>query len=146
MKRFILLSLMFLISLNLKAEIDTIPNTEDSLTFATIDLSDLYKYARDGYYLKKIDSINGEYIGTLELEVRELNGKKKDLEIIVRLDKELIKELVEKNLNLEVKGSQCRSKIAELELIIKRLRREKRETILSGIAVTIVFLVAKFVK
>ena len=140
MKKTFLLLFLSLLSFcaNASASIDTLP--KDSIKLSYFDASVLYDYARKGYYLQKIDSINNAYIISLQLENTELRGKKKELEIIVEKDNKIIKLMQEIQLALQDEVAEGKATIADQKAIIKRLRRDKKETIITGAVVT-VFLI-----
>lgn len=129
-----------MLSFNLKASMTTDTLPKDSIKLAYFDARTLLEYARKGYYLQKIDSINNTYIISLQLENTELRGKKKELEVIVQKDTEIIKLMQKIQNELGIKLSQSAATIAEQKAVIKRLRRDKREAIISG-AVVMTFLV-----
>lgn len=118
--------------------VDTLP-PQDSLKFAYGDLSDLYEYARKGYYLAKIDTINNVYIISLEKEVKGLRINTEKLELIIDKDTELIENLFRVVRNRQAESDKQKAEIKDLKDIVKRLRRDKLEAIITG-GVTIAIL------
>lgn len=146
MKKTFLLFCLCLLSFitNANITIDTLP--KDSIKLAYFDARVLYDYARKGYYLEKIDSINNAYIISLQLENTELRGKKKELEIIIEKDNRIIKLMQEIQLALQNDVAEGKATILEQKAIIKRLRRDKMETIITGAAVTVFLILGLITK